>query len=229
MCIHFVSSLLLAAVGGVLCALSPLSVVAMSTVSPLSVEREFLYWNRRLCQGYPDAVAHFVRIGVCREAFLFTQSSTTGAEFAARLVLLKGAMDERVMSEQLEQEVCRDDDDEEPPLLAARRAAWASRMAARSGRGVLLSDFAAAAAAAAAPTTQTNDYVRTDGNEGLGLLNELLNPNEGVGMLLRHERAQNENANSMRMRAELEAGALPEQMPALHVFYYGKFFHIFGF
>ena len=32
-----------------------------------------------------------------------------------------------------------------------------------------------------------------------------------------------------RLRAELFAGAVPKRMPALHVFYYGKLFHSFGF
>ena len=154
-CIHFVSSLLLAAVGGVLCALSPLSVVAMS----------FLDWQTRLSHGDPDAVAHFVRIGV------FAERARTGAEFAARLALLEGGMDEQVVTEHdWDLELFGDNDDEEPPLLA-------DSVAARS------------AAAAAAPTTPTND--NNDGNERLG--------------------------------------PRPKQMPALHVFYYGKLFHICGF
>ena len=156
MCIHFVSSLLLAAVGGVLCALSPLSVVAMS----------FLDWQTRLSHGNPDAVVHFVRIGVAAER------ARTGAEFAARLALLEGGMDEQVVTEHdWDLELFGDNDDEEPPLPA-------DSVAARS-------------AAAAAPTTQTTPTPDQHGNERLG--------------------------------------PRPKQMPALHVFYYGKLFHICGF
>ena len=141
---------------GVLCALSPLSVVAMS----------FLDWQTRLSHGNPDAVVHFVRIGVRAER------ARTGAEFAARLALLEGGMDEQVVTEHdWDLELFGDNDDEEPPLPA-------DSVAARS-------------AAAAAPTTQTTPTTDQHGNERLG--------------------------------------PRPKQMPALHVFYYGKLFHICGF
>ena len=140
---------------GVLCALSPLSVVAMS----------FLDWQTRLSHRHPDAVVHFVRLGVRAER------ARVGAEFAARLALLQGGMDEQVVTEHdWDRELFGDDDDEEPPLPA--------------GPG-------AARPAAAAPTTQTTPTTDQHGNE--------------------------------------RSGPRPKQMPALHVFYYGKLFHICGF
>ena len=96
--------------------------VRLESMSLPGLAMSFLDWQTRLANGHPDAVDHFVRLGVAAER------NRSDAEFTARLEVLEqlGAMQAR--SAQIENAMFSDSDDQGPNLARLGLAGSAVRL-----------------------------------------------------------------------------------------------------